>query len=343
MSSERRGKINSVLAQFEETIEKNNAVGVCSGMYLTTQVGRPKKLPSTRRRSETGPQRPSDSRSARRASCVGQIKPGMYRDMMISGSKGMDHQEEEEKDDGEWDPFGTQESESAGNDWGEDDDDDDSSQQKKTKLQRPKTQKSAGRIKNRKTRTKGCAPKRGKSTRDQPSGSHEKEQTFSVDTCTTKSESDDDDSDEGSVFSLTYVGDRDKYADLQRQSSDRRMQSSSKNVLRGGRLEMARQDSSSSLTRKSSRVSHASRSSDPLGGTGDKRSRSRKEADEDSSCSASHSKSSSGRTRPTARSPSKRMTSSRTSSRPLEANEETPSPRRRIDGRTSSRNFAKTR
>lgn len=279
MSGEKKKKINAVLARFEETIEQNNAVGVCSGMYLTTQVSKssPSRAPSRRHSVTKGGI--SGHKSQRRMPC-GDVKPGVYRDML----NGKPKKSAPVEGDADWDPFGNSDGnlDFPGDDpsnCSDDDDDDDASHssEHKARLQRrPKAKGSAGRRGLRKTRTKGAA-----SSRRKP------ETAASVDTCTTRPESDseenndddDDVDDDDSSFSLTYVGDREKYASLQRQSSDKRLHASSTRLPRGGGLEMARQDSSSSLTRQR-KSHHRSKALDNSG-----------EPEDDSSFSASHSES----------------------------------------------------
>jgi hypothetical protein len=236
-------KLDSLLARFEETIEKNNAAGVCSGMYLTNQASSSSCCP------------PIKAKTSRRNSLETslRIQPGTYRQMFktTDATVSTDSTASTANSD-DWDPFcdadpKTQdklnESFSSIGDCSaasfDDDVDDTASRASKVRRERSKDKKSSGRRSTRITKSQ----KQRRDSMSLASTTYPLPVGVSLvdpaneDNATGDDEEDDDDDDSG--FALTYVSARDKFTALAKQNSDRQLckQPSRRKLLSG--LKMA--------------------------------------------------------------------------------------------------------
>jgi hypothetical protein len=285
-------KLDSVLARFEETIEQNNAAGVCSGMYLTNQASRHSSAAdttTTKTKVTTAKAKPSPA-SGRRGSglesSLPQIKPGTYRNMLKSTNTDattVSTADTVESDD--WDPFNSDGGASRDNNKFDESfssmgdcslasfEDDDAAEHRATlRRERPKKdRKSSGRRGTRVTKSqkqrRDSVVKTAASLEDTAAAAAavaaddaEKEEDNNHDM---NNDDDDDDDDQDNGFALTYVSAREKFTALTKQNSDRQLckQPSRRKLLLG--LEMTSKDGNRPLAGDSN---HSSGSATPHNG-----------------------------------------------------------------------------
>lgn len=231
-------KLSSVLARFEETIDQNNAAGVCSGMYLTNQAGRTSPSRTSPVRKSSSHQRNSGG-ATRRSSATGggslnQLKPGVYRNMLKTTDVTVNTASTVECEENDWDPFHCNNVESGNeslSSFGDasfasfSEDESAANSITPTRKERPKEKKSSGRRNPRISKTKKL--------RKDPNKSERRSSTKA--SLPSREEEEDEQSDDDGGFALTYISARDKFTALAKQNSDRQLskQSSRRKLLSG--------------------------------------------------------------------------------------------------------------
>jgi hypothetical protein len=245
-------KLDSVLARFEQTIEQNNAAGVCSGMYLTNQASRnaspEKKHQQIVHHASSSPSKASIAgrRGSTSLDTSLQIQPGMYRNM-LKKTDAATVSTADTAESNDWDPFNDVAAANGNNNMFEESfsslgdassasfHDDDVSEKNRhkeqttTRRERPKERKSTGRrstriTKSQKSRRESMctAPKSSLEVMASLEDPETKEEVNTGDEDDDDRDGDDvDDDDDG--FALTYVSAREKFTALARQNSDKQL------------------------------------------------------------------------------------------------------------------------